>query len=146
MLNAFLPILAATFYGLSFAFTEKAFKIINVSTYLFWGGVLAFTSCALLLKIKNESLIFDMGGSWSNFWIVAVAVTAPSIGWILTIFAIKNTSASYAAFAEISYPLFTLLFLFVFFGLRSIDWSVIAGGALIMIGSFIMISGQLSKG
>ena len=146
MLTAFLPIIAAMFYGLSFAFTEKAFKIINVSTYLFWGGVLAFVSCALLMKLKSESLIFDMAGNWSNFWIVAVAVTAPSIGWVLTIFAIKNTSASYAAFAEISYPLFTLLVLFLVFGVRQFDWNIIAGGALIMAGSFIMISGQLSKG
>lgn len=63
MLIAFLPIIAAMFYGLSFAFTEKAFNTINVSTYLFWGGVMAFVSCALLMKIKGEVLIFDMGAS-----------------------------------------------------------------------------------
>ncbi len=143
MLTAFLPIIAAMFYGLSFAFTEKAMKIINVSTYLFWGGVLAFVSCVLLMKFKNESLMFDMGASWANFWIVTVAVTAPSIGWVFTIYAIKNINASYAAFAEISYPLFTLLFLFIFFGLRSLDWTVFLGGTFIMLGSFIMVWGQM---
>lgn len=130
------------FYGLSFAFAEKVFKIINVSTFLFWSGFLTFASCFLVAKLNNESLVFDMGGSWSNLWFVVIATVVPSVGWLFTLYAIKNTSASYTAFAEISYPLFTILFLFLFFGLRAIDWTIILGGGLIMVGSLIMVYGQ----
>lgn len=94
------------------------------------------------IKLKGEPLSFTFLESKSALAIVLTAVIAPTLGWVFTMFAIKTTSATYASFAEISYPLFTLIFLFAFFGLRTIDWTIILGGALIMLGSFIMIYGQ----
>ncbi len=138
----FFPIFAALFYGLAFAFTEKALKLTNVSTYIILSGLASVAIALALTKMKGEDFSFTFLQSKSELAIVLTAVIAPSIGWVLTMFAIKTTSASYAAFAEISYPLFTMLFLFAFFGLRTIDWTTIAGGLLIMTGSFLMIWGK----
>ncbi|MGH1398050.1 MAG: EamA family transporter [Alphaproteobacteria bacterium] len=138
----FFPIFAAMFYGLAFAFTEKALKLTNVSTYLAISIVSGALIMLAFIKLKGEPLNFDFVKNKSTLAIVLTSVIAPSLGWIFTTFAIKTTSASYAAFAEISYPLFTVLFLFTFFGLRAIDWTTIAGGLLIMTGSFLMIWGK----
>ena len=145
MIYAFFPLLAAMFYGIAFAFTESALKVTNIATYMLIScGLLAITVVGLL-KIKGESLKFDFLQNNADTWLVLVAVAAPSIGWLFTTYAIKNVNASYAAFAEISYPLFTVLALFLFFGLRSLDWSVAVGGLLILAGSSILIMGQLAK-
>ena len=130
------------FYGLAFAFTEKALKLVDISTYLILGALAGVAMASSLVVLRGQPLSFDFINSTKSLAIVAVAVLAPSLGWLFTMFAIKTTSASYAAFAEISYPLFTVLFLALFFGLRSLDWTILLGGILIMSGSFLMIWGQ----
>ncbi len=138
----FFPVFAAIFYGLAFAFTEKALKLTNITTYMLLNIIMSALIMLTFIKFKGEPLSFDFLKHKSSLAIVLTAVIAPSLGWIFTMFAIKTTSASYAAFAEISYPLFTVIFLFAFFGLRTIDWTTIAGGLLIMTGSFLMIWGK----
>ena len=134
------------FYGLSFAFAEKAFKLTNVTTYLVLNATTGLAAAAAFVLIKGAPEVsLDFTNDNKSLATVAVAVIAPTLGWIFTMFAIKSTSASYAAFTEISYPLFTVLFLFLFFGLRSLDWTIMLGGLLIMAGSCLMIWGQSGK-
>jgi len=142
MIYAFFPIFAAAFYGLAFAFTEKALKLTTIGTYMALSAITGVIVMAAFIKLKGEPISFAFLESKSAAAIVLTAVIAPTLGWVFTMFAIKTTSATYASFAEISYPLFTLLFLFAFFGLRAIDWTVLLGGGLIMLGSFIMVYGQ----
>ncbi len=145
MIYALFPMIAAMCYGLAFAMTEKALKITNVVTYMAVNSASSFLIVAYLLWIKGESLKFDFIHDQKDLVLIIIAATIPTLGWTFTLFAVKNTSALYASFAEISYPLFTVIFLFIFFGLRSIDWTILLGGALIMIGSFIMVYGQSKR-
>lgn len=145
MIYAFFPIFAAICYGLAFAFTERALKFTNLSTYMVLSALMGVVVMVGFVKLKGETVSFSFMESKTSALIVLTSVLAPTLGWVFTMFAIKTTSATYASFAEISYPLFTLMFLFTFFGLRSIDWTILAGGSLIMIGSFIMIYGQTGK-
>jgi len=142
MIYLFFPLFAAMFYGLAFAFTEKALKLVNISTYLMLSGATGLAVAAAFVLFKGQSVSFEFTNNSKSLAIVATAILAPSLGWLFTAFAIKSTSASYAAFAEISYPLFTVLFLFLFFGMRTLDWTLLVGGLLIMSGSFLMIYGQ----
>lgn len=142
MIYALFPILAAMCYGLAFAFTEKALKITSAVTYLTISAAVGFFFILGLVAVKGERFSWGFLHNPKDMTIFLIAAIAPSLGWLFTTYAIKNTNASYAAFAEISYPLFTLLFLFIFFGLRSLDWTILLGGSLIMIGSFIMVYGQ----
>ena len=145
MIYAFFPIVAAMFYGLAFAFTESALKLTNVATYMIVSlGVLILTVFGLMY-IKGEKADFAFAKNPADLAIVLVAVTAPALGWLLTTYGIKNVNASFAAFAEISYPLFTILFLFLFFGQRAFDWTTLVGGLLILTGSSVLVLGQLAK-
>ena len=131
------------FYGLAFAFAEKALNLINISTFLVINAFATFVIASTFVLLRGQPLSLEGATSNpKNLAIIGIAIVAPTLGWLFTMFAIKTTSASYAAFAEISYPLFTVLFLFLFFGLRSLDWTILLGGALIMSGSFLMIWGQ----
>ncbi|MCK5284157.1 MAG: EamA family transporter [Alphaproteobacteria bacterium] len=144
MLYASFPIIAAVCYGLCFAFTQKLLESVNVATYIFLGGVASVFIALGLSKFKHEPISLSFMEDKYLLIVALIAVLVPSIGWLLTMYAIKNISASYAAFAEISYPLFTILFLFLFFGVRHFDWSILVGGGLVMFGSFILIYGQMN--
>lgn len=145
-MTVFFPVIAAVLYGMSFALIERAMHSINVATYMFWGSVVGLVTVAGLWMFKGEkvSLTFTAQDSWS-VPIVFGAVVAPAVGWVLSIYAIKNISPAYAAFAEISYPLFTILFLFLFFGVKNFDWHIVLGGLMVLIGSFVLVLGQMSK-
>lgn len=145
MLFAFFPLVAAMFYGLAFAMAEKALNITNVLTYMVINTGTGLLVLLYLFHVKGEALNFSFAQDKRDIAFMVMAAGAPSLGWLFTLFAVRNTSALYASFAEISYPLFAVLFLFLFFGLRSIDWTILLGGGLIMLGSFIMLYGQAAK-
>lgn len=146
MIYVFFPIAAAMFYGMAFALMERALQATNVVTYMVMSALVTLPLITILALIKKEAVSFDFLSSKASLAIVIAAVIAPAFGWFLTAYAIKNTNAAYAAFAEVSYPLFTILFLFLFFGIKHFDWHLFTGGLLVIAGSFILILGQLSKG
>jgi drug/metabolite transporter (DMT)-like permease len=58
--------------------------------------------------------------------------------------ALKNTSATYMAFAEISYPLFVPLFTYFLFSRSELSSSIALGGGLILLGSIVIARGSVS--
>jgi drug/metabolite transporter (DMT)-like permease len=143
MIYAFFPVFAAMLYGLAYAMADRAFKVTNITTYMLISYMFGLIMFLGVWKFKNEQISFSFLNNKYDALIVLASVSAPSLGWLFTMFAIQKTSASYAAFAEISYPLFTLLFLFLIFGIRHFDFSILVGGALVILGSAVLVSGQL---
>jgi drug/metabolite transporter (DMT)-like permease len=141
----FLPIGAAMFYGMGFALMDRALQVTNVVTYMLLGAIITVPLVGILAGTKHESVSFGFIHRWQDLALVIAAVLAPALGWFLTAYTIKNVGGAYAAFAEVSYPLFTILFLFLFFGIKQFDWHLLLGGAMVIIGSFILVFGQLSQ-
>lgn len=140
----FFPLISAALYGLGFALIDRATQTINVATYIFISGLVGILTALFLLFFRHEAVSFSfLTAKWQTVLIIAGAALAPGLGWILTIYAVKNISPAFVAFSEISYPLFTLLFLFLIFGVRQFSFHVVCGGGLVMLGSFIMIYGQM---
>ncbi len=143
MSAAFFPLIAACFYGLAYVFYERVFTGVNMTTFYFCGAMtgLVTTLCYGLWNHQPVSFAFAKETP-SLLIMLALGVMSSYLGWLLTTHGIKGTSAVYAAMGEISYPLFTVLFAFLLFGARNWSLSTLLGGALIMIGSFILVYGQ----
>ena len=139
-----LPIGAAMFYGMGFALMDRALQVTNVVTYMLLGAIITVPLVGILAGVKHESVSFDFINRWQDLALVIAAVAAPAIGWFLTAYTIKNIGGAYAAFAEVSYPLFTILFLFLFFGIKQFDWHLLLGGLMVIVGSFVLVFGQLA--
>ena len=146
MIYLFFPIFAATIYALTYIYSEKVLEVSNAASLLVvqivvgtlaWFGIIAG-----LVFYNKQSLNFTALQEPKLLIFAVLSGILGSLGFVFTLFAVQKVSASYTAFAEISYPLFTILFLFLFFGLRHFDWSLLFGGVLIMLGSFILIYGQ----
>lgn len=146
MIYALLPIFAAMFYGVAFALLDRALQVTNVVTYLLLAAIIMLPMVIGVAAFRHEHISFDFISRWQDLALVMAAVLAPAIGWILTSYTIQNIGGAYAAFAEVSYPLFTVMFLFLFFGVKQFDWHLIVGGLMIIAGSALLVFGQVSKG
>ncbi|MCC7305532.1 MAG: EamA family transporter [Alphaproteobacteria bacterium] len=147
MLLAFFPFFAAALYGLSYVLIERITAQVNLTTYYLASNII-WLACALAHGyIRKEPFSFGTAENVPNvLLLILIASAAGSIAWLFTTYALKNISASYAAFGEISYPIFTLLFAALLFGLRGFSWQHMVGGALIFAGSIILVMAQSEAG
>jgi uncharacterized membrane protein len=74
-------------------------------------------------------------------WVFVALVALSSIIQATHYVALKNTSATYMAFAEISYPLFVALFTALLFSRSELTPTIAFGGGLIMVGSLVIARG-----
>ncbi|MGB9152749.1 MAG: DMT family transporter [Alphaproteobacteria bacterium] len=141
--SIFLPFFGAALWGLSYALAEKVLLSVSISTYILISSVISAAAMLGLHYFSPLKISFAPLLEHKTAFIGFVAILAGTIAWLLTFIVIKNISANYASIAEISYPLFTVLFGFLIFG-RKLDWSMAAGAVLIMAGSFLIVSDKLN--
>jgi len=143
MISAFFPFIAAMFYGIGFVLIERTMHQFTVLSFLFLNGVMGLVVALTVWLVKREAFLTGQSFDKTTLLFFIGAALAPAMGWLLTIYSVKNASAVYAAMGEISYPFFTVLFAFLLFGMRGWGWSTLLGGALIILGSFILVYGQI---
>lgn len=139
-----LPFVAAMCYALGYVLVERSVgPSISPASFMVVNTLAGIVFILALVFIKGEPLDFSgMAQGWPMFFTILIAAAAPSFGWVLSIYAIKNVSAIYTALGEASYPLFTLAFGFLLFGIKTINLTTLLGGGLIMAGAVVMIVGQ----
>lgn len=139
-----LPFVASAMYGLCYIVLEKIVGIhISPPTFLCINAVANLFAILYLVYGHGDKIDFKPAlQSWPVLTMAVVAAGAPVIGWVFTIYSIKNTSALYTAFAETSYPFFTLVFGFLIFGMRQMNFTTFCGGLLIFAGAVVMVYGK----
>lgn len=139
-----LPFVSALMYGMGYVFLERVLGLhVNPATFLFINTLSGLAVIVCLMVFDGQALDFKgVTSALPVFLMVLAAASAPSLGWVMTIYSIKHISAIYTALAETSYPLFTLAFGFLFFGLREWNMLTLAGGAMILAGAAVMVYGQ----
>jgi len=142
MFYAFLPFCSAAVYGLSYVLLDRLLKSAPIIPYMLASSVFftAVIACAAFIKRHDFSLSFL--SDRKLLLLFAVNIVVGAAGWMITLISLKKTTASYTAFAEISYPLFTILFMFLIFGVRQFNWTSALGAALIFVGSLVLIAAQ----
>ena len=142
-----LPFVASMCYGLSYIIMEKTLGVhMNPATFMTLNLVCNILVILALVFVKQENIDFSqVTASFSVALMVCIAAAAPTLGWVITIYSIKNMSALYTALAETSYPLFTLAFGLLIFGIKTPSLTTIGGGLLILAGAALMIYGKNSE-
>lgn len=139
----FLPFMAAALYGLGYILIERLLKGVSIVSYMTLNSIF-FTAILLILSvIRREEGMFSifLEKNTASLFLAALFVNASA--WIMTLLSLKNNSAVYTSFAEISYPLFVVIFLFLIFGIRQWNGMTLLGGAVIFFGSLIIIAAQI---
>ena len=146
VIYTFFPIFAAICYALAYILDERILEKINVATFMLVTTIIGLPfSIGIVLflrKFKNEQIMIEPFYDFKFLMVVIFAFSLGIIGFLFTLFSLQKTNAVYTSFAEISYPLFTVLILFLFFGARQFNPTILLGGTLVLLGSFILIYGQ----
>ena len=128
---------AAMLWGASYAASGPILRS-GMPPLLFYFCYSLFSFCLSLVMIvtrgKMGSLFEDVCNLGSNAGWFLFSLLAASLGALMTYMAIGEKNASLASLIEISYPLFVLLFTWLFF--REVELNTMTA-----TGAFLVISG-----
>lgn len=137
---AVLGITAGAGWGMSYLLYEKLLLCIPISLVMVMTGSLSLLFFGLVAFLKGhfpevKNILANNTLVWGFLGVVALNILANAS--IMT--AVNMSNASRAAFLEISYPLFTVLFAWFIF--RDVQLSPLGmlGGGLILLGTIIIV-------
>ena len=140
----FLPFVTAVLYGINYAMNGRVLQAISASTWMVCWCCSGLLLALALHLFSPQKVDFTPFLERPVLWCALASIAAGLLAWMFYIFVVKNMSGTYAAIGEVSYPFFTALFTYLFFHTRQIDLSTAVGGALILVGSFIVIADNLN--
>ena len=106
---------------------------------MFLGGIFDIVILVPILLYRGEGLFDRSLADVRTGGLIFAAMLVALVANFLILQSIKTLGASTAAILEISYPMFTALILFFFFGER-LDSRFILGALLVMTGSYFIVS------
>lgn len=135
-----LGLTAGAGWGMSYLLYEKLLLRFPISLVMFLTGAASFAFFGLIAwsrghMVEMKTITSNPTLIWGFVGVIVLNILANAS--ILT--AVTMSNASRAAFLEISYPLFTLLFAYIIF--REIQLSTLGmvGGGFIVLGTIIMV-------
>ena len=133
-----LPIFAALFWGLNYLFAERALEHVNAGTFWLLSGVVQLFIASLMLLLGPETFDIKALGQPKFFWFFLATILAGVIAEACTIYAVAGNGAAYAAFGELSYPLFIVLFGYLIYGGTNLTMMQMVGGTFILLGATLL--------
>ena len=135
-----LPIFAAIAWGLHYLFIERSLEQVNAGTFWLLSATVQMILAVCILAFGPESFSVKPVMQHKFFWFFALTILTGVIAEACTLYAIAGNGAAYAAFGELAYPLFILLFGFLIYGQTGLSVMQIIGGGLILLGAVLLSS------
>lgn len=135
-----LAFMASALWGLTYTLDEKVLEDIPpVKLYFLHCVVGLFISGSVWIANGGKiSELYPSASESANRKILMASMLIGCMAGLAIIASIVRLGASLAAILEISYPIFVLAFSWILFG-KTTNRSVMVGGALIFLGSAIII-------
>ncbi len=139
-----LALLASVLWGMTYVLNEKMFEYISVPTSLAIG--LFFGCIAMMtLSISQGNFLPDMHtliNSRRAMWLTSAGtVTFILADWLIAV-SIHEKNAALASLIEITYPVFIIIFAFLFFRELQINLTIALGGILAFAGVALVYWGS----
>jgi drug/metabolite transporter (DMT)-like permease len=130
---------AAIIWGIHYPLLDFALKRISVYGVLLLSVIPVFIFMPLFLReLASDLDTFKLLPAKEQWSILVIAVTS-TIGAVLLFISIDSKNATLTSLIEISYPIFVVLFAYLFFKQVHINLSVMLGGLLILTGAMVII-------
>lgn len=135
---------ASVLWGLNYVLTEKILQGgVSIFFLMFLSSVVLMVFSLICAFAGNNSIVrhsMDIIQSGKvSLWILAGYICSGFLGWFLINNAILLRNATSASLIEITYPLFVILFAWIFFKDAHLNPYVVLGGTMIVGGSFLVI-------
>jgi drug/metabolite transporter (DMT)-like permease len=142
----FLPYLAGFLIGLTYTMNGKVVGAVSLPTYIVAYCATAIVIMVLLHIFTPIKMNFAQLARMPVGGFAAISILSSIGAWLIALVVTREISATYAAIGEMSYPIFTAILTYFIFRSRELDWTTAIGGALILIGSVIVISDKIKIG
>ena len=132
-------LLAALLWGINYTLTEKILRYISPMTLLaleMLAGAAMFCSIAYFTSWQKDKL--TLSSNPQIVWLTLIEIGVVLFASFFIVVSINGKNATVAGIIEIIYPLFIILFSWLFFGENHVSLSVLIGGTLIFAGVLII--------
>ncbi len=136
---------ASVLWGISYAASERLLsRGFSPIALFFLQSLLCCAAGAVVLSVRSRLELTALvtratAGDW--LWLAAAAGTAACAA-ALILFAVAARNAPVTALVEISYPLPTAFFCWLFFRQSHLNWQVVLGALVIYTGIFMVMIGS----
>ena len=130
---------AAIVWGIHYPLIDFAMKRLSVYSVLLISVIPIALAIPLFTRQLGQDVeIFRMLPVKEQWMIAAIGATS-TLGAVLLYLSINSKNATLASLIEITYPLFVVIFAYLFFRQLHLTPSVIIGGLMIMAGAGLII-------
>jgi drug/metabolite transporter (DMT)-like permease len=130
---------AAITWGIYYPLVDMALKRISLYSVILLSMIPVMLAIPLFLNTLRNDIETVRALPTSEQWIFAVLGLIGLFGEVMVYIAITGKNATLASLIEMTYPLFVVIFTYVFYRQMQITPSVFAGGLLILVGAGLII-------
>lgn len=130
---------AALIWGIHYPLVDFAMKRLSVYSVLLLSVIPVFLLMPLFLReIAHDIDTYKVLPASEQWMIAAIGITS-TLGAIFLYISINNKNATLASLIEMTFPLFVVLFAWLFFKQWHVNSSVVLGGIMILTGAGLII-------
>ena len=130
---------SALIWGIHYPLIDFAMKRLSVYSVLLLSVIPIFLLMPLFLReIADDLDTYKVLPSSEQWMIAAIGITS-TLGAVFLYISINNKNATLASLIEMTFPLFVVLFAYLFFKQWHVNSSVVIGGIMILSGSGLII-------
>ena len=130
---------AAITWGIYYPLVDMALKRISLYSVILLSMIPVFLVMPLFLKTVSSDIETVKSLPVSEQWIIAALGLIGLFGEVMVYLAINGKNATLASLIEMTYPVFMVLFAFLFFRQMHVTTSVFLGGLMILTGAGLII-------
>lgn len=130
---------AAVTWGIYYPLVDMALKRISLFSVILLSMIPVLLVTPLFLKVISDDIETVKSLSISEQWIIASLGLIGLFGEVMVYLAISGKNATLASLIEMTYPLFVVIFAYVFYKQMHVTASVFIGGLMVLVGSGLII-------
>ena len=130
---------AAVTWGVYYPLVDMALKRISLFSVILLSMIPVLLVTPLFLKVISDDIETVKSLSVSEQWIIASLGLIGLFGEVMVYLAISGKNATLASLIEMTYPLFVVIFAYVFYKQMHVTASVLIGGLMVLVGSGLII-------
>ena len=130
---------AAIVWGIHYPLIDFAMKRLSIYSVLLISVLpVLFLVPMFLRDLARDVDVFKLLPT-NEQWLVAAIGLTSTLGAVLLYLSVNSKNATLASLIEITYPVFVVLFAYLFFRQVHVNTSVILGGLMILVGAGLII-------
>ena len=130
---------AAITWGIYYPLVDMALKRISLYSVILLSMIPVLLVMPLFLRTVSNDIETVKALPASEQWVIAVLGLIGLFGEVMVYIAITGKNATLASLIEMTYPVFVVLFAYVFYRHMHVTASVFVGGLMILVGAGLII-------